>query len=380
MRIKKIQIIGLFDMFNHTIPLNTHEHLTIIYGINGIGKTMLFKILDSFFNNKFYLLKDYPFRKLKIIYDNEIYFEIENNANSSVIKYYNKTQQEDYILKQTVQRPNLKDLENLISQTDLYFIETQRLLKLNENIERNIHNSKYKNASIETVKNYSEELSELIKAKHSEYAKLSERLEISLGKRLINEEVQPFSNNAELKYENKKLEEKRNKLKRVGLFEDIKEEQFAINEDINDTTRAILSVNIKDMKEKLKIFDAIYDKLNIFLDILNNKRFSYKKISIHPKKGFVFTNANGKELKVTELSSGEQHEIVLLYELLFKVPENALVLIDEPEISLHVAWQKEFLSDMADIVKIRNFDILIATHSPSIIDDNWHLTVELEKN
>ena len=112
---------------------------------------------------------------------------------------------------------------------------------------------------------------------------------------------------------------------------------------------------------------------------MNNSRFSFKKISIHPKEGFVFTNDNGKELKETELSSGEQHALVMFYELLFKVPKNSLVLIDEPEISLHVAWQKEFLNDMADIIKVKKFDVLIATHSPSIIDDNWHLTVELEK-
>ncbi len=70
----------------------------------------------------------------------------------------------------------------------------------------------------------------------------------------------------------------------------------------------------------------------------------------------------------------------MFYELLFKVPENSLVLIDEPEISLHVVWQKEFLTDLEDIIKIRNFDILLATHSPSIINGNWNLTVELNKD
>ncbi len=430
MRIKEIEIKGLFDMFDHSIKLNDKEHLTIIYGINGIGKTMLFKILDSFFNRKFSKLVNYPFKQLKIYYDNGIYFNIKNNKSSFIIEYYHDELNEKYDIDQyktidekfkreisrhlsverigedeylvpstnkilsteevinrfsdilpdyTLKKPKQEELKKIISQTNLYFIETQRLIKFESNIFQDI-SGEYESHKTETVKNYSEELSQLIQSKHSEYAKLSEKLELSLGRRLINRKVQPFSSNTELKEENKKLEEKRSRLKSVGLFEDIKDEQFAIPNEIDDTTRAILSVNIKDMKEKLKIFDEFYDRLNIFLDILNNKRFSYKKISIHPKKGFVFTNDNGKELKVTELSSGEQHEIVLLYELLFKVPENSLVLIDEPEISLHVAWQKEFLDDMAEVVKIRNFDILIATHSPSIIDDNWHLTVELEKN
>ncbi len=441
MRIREIKIIGLFEMFDHSIKLNDKEHLTVIYGINGVGKTMLFKILDSLFNLKFIKLVNYPFKQLKISYDNGDYFNIKNNKSSFIIESYNdnlkkkydigkykktniderlkgeilkllpieKIGEYEYLFKPTntilstediinrfsdnlpqsifnkiIRIDEEEELRGIIAQTNLYFIQTQRLFQFNTSIENdtNIYsnNKKYQSFKIETVKNYSEDLSQLIQSKHSEYAQLSEQLELSLGKRLINKEVQVFANNSELKAENEKLEEKRSKLKRVGLFEDIKNEEFTIPNEIDDTTRVILSVNIKDIQEKLKIFDELYDKLNIFLDILNNKRFSYKKISVHPKKGFVFTNDKGKELKVTELSSGEQHEIVLFYELLFKVPENSLVLIDEPEISLHVAWQKEFLEDMADIVKIRNFDILIATHSPSIIDDNWHLTVELEKN
>lgn len=428
MRIKEIKITGLFEMFDHNIILNSEEHLTIIYGINGIGKTMLFKILDSFFKGEFDVLVNYPFKQLQIIYDNNNYFTTSIDEEFLNIKYITANENFEYKIQKKkatefydllieeekkIDIPGIITLEpnefsdnvefsdfksgieysideiiekykenlsenflalyqflTIFLKTKIYFIETQRLFTFN-----------YEDSvQTETVKIYSEKLSKLIQLFHNKYSELSKELEFSLGKRLINKQVQPFSNYIELKEEYEKLEEKRNKLKSVGLFEDLKYEQFDIPKEIDETTRAILSVNIKDMKEKLKIFDELYGKLSIFLDILNNKRFSYKKISVHPQKGFVFTNNKGKELKVTELSSGEQHEIVLFYELLFEVPENSLVLIDEPEISLHIAWQKEFLDDMTDIVKIRNFDILIATHSPSIIDDNWHLTVELEKN
>ena len=78
------------------------------------------------------------------------------------------------------------------------------------------------------------------------------------------------------------------------------------------------------------------------------------------------------------LSSGEQHELVLFYELLFKVEPNALVLLDEPEISLHLAWQQQFLGDLVEMVKLSSFDVLVATHSPGIIGKRWDLTVELK--
>jgi predicted ATP-binding protein involved in virulence len=69
---------------------------------------------------------------------------------------------------------------------------------------------------------------------------------------------------------------------------------------------------------------------------------------------------------------------VLLYELLFKTKQNALILIDEPELSLHVAWQVEFLNDLARVIKLSSFDVILATHSPQIINDQFDLAVELK--
>jgi len=63
--------------------------------------------------------------------------------------------------------------------------------------------------------------------------------------------------------------------------------------------------------------------------------------------------------------------------LLFKAEENSLVLIDEPEISLHVVWQREFLNDIQEIIELQKIDVVIATHSPQIINDRWDLTVGL---
>lgn len=406
MRIKEIQVKGLFGMFDHTIPLNLDEHLTIIYGINGIGKTMLFKILDSFFNYKFHILFGYPFDSLTFKFEDYNFIELINSRDFFIIKhqfeYYGiqyeqitfdkkfffnlikndfqktKNTSSSFFPKGKFENINLdklirylhkeKSIDNRILKTNVYFIETQRLLQFDE-----------KNEKIETIKKYSNELAQLIQDKHRDYAKKSEEFEISLSKRLVNQEIQVFSDINELKTENNLLEEERERLKSVGLFENIKYEKVTLPNDINEVSKAVLSVNIQDMKKKLEIFKDLYIKLELFIRILNEKRFSFKKIYIDPQRGFIFKNDNCKELDLSDLSSGEQHEVVLLYELLFKVSEKSLVLIDEPEISLHIVWQKEFLKDLQEIIKIRNFDVLIATHSPSIIDENWDLTVELSK-
>ncbi|MBF0497509.1 MAG: ATP-binding protein [Deltaproteobacteria bacterium] len=70
--------------------------------------------------------------------------------------------------------------------------------------------------------------------------------------------------------------------------------------------------------------------------------------------------------------------MALVYKLLFEVETDSLVMIDEPETSLHLAWQQKFLDDLIEITRLVGFDCLIATHSPDIISDHWELTVALE--
>ncbi|VFN04320.1 MAG: AAA domain-containing protein, putative AbiEii toxin, Type IV TA system [Candidatus Kentron sp. G] len=117
--------------------------------------------------------------------------------------------------------------------------------------------------------------------------------------------------------------------------------------------------------------------LDAFSSILDKKQFANKGIEISPEFGFRFRTGEGEELPLTALSSGEQQEVVLLYELLFRVEPGALVLIDEPETSLHVAWKNEFLDDLSRIVRSRGIQVLLATHSPDIIGAHWDWVVDL---
>jgi predicted ATP-binding protein involved in virulence len=123
--------------------------------------------------------------------------------------------------------------------------------------------------------------------------------------------------------------------------------------------------------------DELAQRIDLLMTIINN-RFLYKNMTIDKEKGLVFTSKNGTFLPPECLSSGEQHELVLFYELLFAVPPGELILIDEPEISLHVVWQEHFLEDVQQITKLIGIDIILATHSPDIVSHRRDLVVELE--
>lgn len=372
MRIKEIKIEGLFGMFNHAIPLNLQSHLTIIYGINGIGKTMLFKILDSYFGQKakkgFDLESKFSFDTLTLLLEDDTEL-IMNETGAYLLE-----NDEEVMIMDENEEFNRIDFAQIKQAISVYFIQTQRLLTINQahdSTKVSVHN---------TISTYAAALSRLIKSKNQKYRELSDNFKSSLGKRVLDGEVRTDFTIQELRTLAQQVKTKRQLLHEVGLIELNADDTLEIPNDITDLNRAILAVNIQDVQKQLTVFDErnFYQRLKLFIDILNNRRLSYKQISITEQNGFVFTNTKGKNLQPSDLSSGEQHEVVLLYQLLFEIPTNALVLIDEPEISLHIVWQKAFVEDMEEIIKLRQFDVLVATHSPSIINGNWDLTVSLK--
>ena len=137
-----------------------------------------------------------------------------------------------------------------------------------------------------------------------------------------------------------------------------------------------MTLYVHDTAGKLEVLDDFASRTRLFLGNVNAK-YRHKSIRLDREQGLVAMSASGEPFELDSLSSGEQHELVLHYDLLFRVPPNTVVLIDEPELSLHVAWQKRFLPDLLEIVRLSGFDALIATHSPFIAGSRDDLMVEL---
>jgi ABC-type transport system involved in cytochrome c biogenesis ATPase subunit len=78
-------------------------------------------------------------------------------------------------------------------------------------------------------------------------------------------------------------------------------------------------------------------------------------------------SARSEVTPFSELSSGEQQMLALLVKLTVSATPNALVLIDEPEISLHVSWQRLLPVLLSRICKHFGCDMVVATHSPLLV-------------
>jgi predicted ATP-binding protein involved in virulence len=396
MRIVKISVTKLFGTFDHVIPLNVDERITIIHGKNGVGKTSLLKLINGFFNLKYSEIRAIPFAEFRIDFDDQSYasirkLEVEDEKikdSDRKIEFSfvdgKKNPQDSFIPDMQAERLNKEIRSGVrivrIKKTNVpdwfdelrdfikvRFIESQRLL--------NLTSMNREGSMVSSVTTYSQELAKSIQAKSSEYGNLSQSLDRSFPIRVVQSHTS--LSNEQLKTKLDSLETKRKELIDAGLLKSFEDNNLPIEYTINDSTKQLLSVYVEDVQKKLNIFKEISSKIELFKSIIN-KKFSYKSIAINQENGFIFTTDDGEILSATDLSSGEQHELVMIYELLFKVKPNSLILIDEPEISLHVEWKRQFLKDLQEITKLANLDVLLSTHSPTLINDRWDLTVALK--
>jgi hypothetical protein len=140
---------------------------------------------------------------------------------------------------------------------------------------------------------------------------------------------------------------------------------------------APLKVYFDTFFEKYAVYDTFLEKLDLFVGIVNN-RLMFKKLEISREKGFKIIDEKTKEhLSLKQLSSGEKQVILMYFDLIFNDKKDLLLLIDEPEISMHIAWQKRFVDDLIKIAEHGNFRAIVATHSPQLIGKHRDLQIDL---
>lgn len=121
--------------------------------------------------------------------------------------------------------------------------------------------------------------------------------------------------------------------------------------------------NEEDLTMK-QVRKKVSDEINGIFDILDID-VKLKGVSKDETSTPIFTNSSGDEFDINGLSSGEKQLFLRTLAIKMLEPENSIILIDEPELSLHPKWQSKIVKVYERIGK--NNQIIIATHSPHIL-------------
>ncbi len=411
MKLKRLKIEGLFDLFNYDIPLNNEEGLIILTGPNGYGKTKILNIVYHLFNSQFYFFQRLLFKKITFIFENEYIIELKKNkekVNIYLLQFNNIITKFSY--EEKLKNEEIKKLFAENGGSDLSWMENKSWIQgesdnpisfseILEEREKVLLNTKadlkkehfelskilgslptylikeqrlISDSNETTIFNYAKRVKNLIKIFTEKYIKLSQELDSTFPTRLLNEKGR--ISEQEYKQRFNELSRKQEKLRYYGILDVTRE-----NSGYAEENAKVLLVYLNDTAQKLDIYDQLLVKLDLFNNILNDAGLTHKSITISKEKGFSFY-INKEELNLLELSSGEQHYIILFCELIFNTAEQTLILIDEPEISLHVAWQRNFLDNILKVNELQKINVVIATHSPSIINNYGYLAYDLYRS
>lgn len=432
--IKKIKIVDLFERFNYDIDLS--NELIILTGPNGYGKSTILKIILAINKGNFEYFNKLTFKKIEIEFNNyECKITLEKNnsrgynnlkINGVEVKEYiniiNKTRPTKYmdieitddidriigfpdieytrkILKNKIYNDRIKYI-NEVEEKDLFIdymyllskgkkslnkAKSKEKLKLKEAIEilestkEEIYFIKeqrmFKNIDNERVVELIEDIPKRIKKRINEisqiYSKKANKIDSTYPLRLFN----TLNGITEKEYDTK-LEEIMEKFEKLNDYDISDINIIDTNVKFKKEHSKALKVYFDDFDEKYKVYEEDINKFDSFKKIINSK-LSFKEIKISKGSGLSVLNHNGNEIKLSMLSSGEKQQIVLYYNLIFELEDKTVLMIDEPEISLHIIWQQDFMNDLLQVIKDKNIKVIVATHSPQILSNYWDNQIDL---
>lgn len=418
--VSKIQVDKLFGLYDYTLPSKAAtdiSKLMIVYGDNGSGKTTILKLF-------FYLLStkdksgyktriaEIKFKKFSIVFQNGV--EIGAQREKASIGSY-----EFFIAKKgkKIKSINLKaTADNRIqiepgSKDDFTYqemLESIRQLNITTfylSDDRKILNSLTSNnkdedyilindSDIILSKNYERiAIKKLLNEKRLALEPTIERLidwirnRIISGSRMGEKNSQVIfsdiiKNYIILSETESRLKDKDTLLKELddlevkipvyvsmGLIEELDTKgirnsikKAKTNEQIKFLS-TVISPFLESINAKLNALENVVRTINLFLETVNGY-FTNKTVTFHLSKGFTLGQTNdGEPLDFNWLSSGEKQLLLLLINTITSADDATIFIIDEPEISLNIKWQRKLIKTLLDFSSEKNIQFILATHS-----------------
>lgn len=194
-----------------------------------------------------------------------------------------------------------------------------------------------------------------------------------------------------------------NLLKFCDVQDIIKRKNYENFEEIYKDKYEFLELYLNEFEKALKPIREEFPKFKLLKDIFDERNKPTQKTLVFSERQGIEIIQEGKNIPLEKLSSGEKNDLIMFYLLIFvydrkNVLKNmfgcnsfdeeikpvhnkvssigCLVLIDEPELSLHIEWQESFLDYLITIQAMNRFQSIVATHSPNIINDHLDLIAE----
>jgi energy-coupling factor transporter ATP-binding protein EcfA2 len=128
----------------------------------------------------------------------------------------------------------------------------------------------------------------------------------------------------------------------------------------------VLGPYLEGHAARLDALNELQQVMDSFVSLLSNF-YSHKKINVHLQKGLQIAADTGQDLEPNMLSSGEKQLLLLFCNAISSRQDRTVLMIDEPEISLNVRWQRELIPALLTCMSGTAFQLILATHSVELL-------------
>ena len=143
----------------------------------------------------------------------------------------------------------------------------------------------------------------------------------------------------------------------------------------------VLSPHLAELKARLDSIDPVYQLASGFVQNVN-KFFHDKTLKYSLRHGVqIFSSDDGQEknpMTPSQLSSGEQQLILIFCSVLTARDTPNIFIIDEPEISLNIMWQRMLISSLQELSHGSQTQLIFASHSMEILAKHRSRVVTLD--
>ena len=431
MKLITLKIEALFNTFSYNLHFDCQDRYIILTGINGYGKTTILNMISSLANKDLYYFYTVPFTSIDFGFEDgsvlslssqrvddatstdmpvrggrRLLFNMKESDGKEIGSFsmdattiarvmktnyhfshivINNRLKEDYESKefyQVMKDEGLldaiillsgKNAEQMMMRLDAFnasYIEAERTVECRYLRPKNtVPDLEYRDSKWYLIDHLASDFRYMLNNEYANYVEYSQKVDADF----INQAI-----SSSLVYDRKSYDAEMEKLgARAKELELLRLIPHVDVKPYDEANAKMLTAYIVAQNKKMDFYNTLLSKIRIFSKLVEERGFVNKNMSITVKDGFRFRADGNGFIDLSLLSSGEQNEVVMLYTLVFNVRDDSMLLIDEPENSLHVLWQKKFMRTIEEVSTVKNLFVIVATHSPQIIGTRWENCCDL---
>ena len=431
MKLITLKIEALFNTFSYNLHFDTQDRYLILTGINGYGKTTILNLISSLANKDLYYFYTVPFASIDFGFEDgsvlslssqrvddatstdmpvrggrRLFFEMKEADGKTIGSFgidaatiarvmktnyhfshivINNRLKEDYESKEFYQMMKDevlldaiilltgKNAEQMMMRLDAFnasYIEAERTVECRYLRPKNmVPELEYRDSKWYLIDHLASDFRYMLNNEYANYVKYSQKVDADFINQAISSSL--VYDRSIYDAEMEKLGARAKELELLGLIPHVDVKPY------DEANAKMLTAYIVAQNKKMDFYNTLLSKIRLFSKLVEERGFVNKNMSITVKDGFRFRADDNGFIELSLLSSGEQNEVVMLYTLVFNVGDDSMLLIDEPENSLHVLWQKKFMRTIEEVSTVKNLFVVVATHSPQIIGTRWENCCDL---